>query len=89
MLFRSSLIIFSGIVSQVPSNLVRILADLSTGWYILIISIVVLLVAVFAIVYIQQGTRNVKLMIPGQRIGYRNIKSGGSTSLPLRVNRSA
>ena len=35
-----SLIIFSGIVSQVPSNLVRILADLSTGWYILIISIV-------------------------------------------------
>ena len=81
-----SLIIFSGIVSQVPSNLVRILADLSTGWYILIISIVVLLVAVFAIVYIQQGTRNVKLMIPGQRIGYRNIKSGGSTSLPLRVN---
>ena len=27
-----------------------------------------------------------KLMIPGQRIGYRGIKSGGSTTLPLRVN---
>lgn len=81
-----SLIIFSGIVSQVPSNLVRILADQTTGWYILIISILVLLATVYAIVYIQQGTRYVKLMIPGQRIGYRGVKSGGSTTLPLRVN---
>lgn len=81
-----SLIIFSGIVSQVPAHLVRILADRSSGWYILLVSIVVLLVTVFAIVYIQQGTRYIKLMIPGQRIGYRSIKSGGSTTLPLRVN---
>lgn len=81
-----SLIIFSGIVSQVPSNLVRILADQTTGWFILIISIIVLLIMVYAIVYIQQGTRFVKLMIPGQRIGYRGVKSGGSTTLPLRVN---
>ncbi len=81
-----SLIIFSGIVSQVPGNLVRILADQTTGWYILIISILVLLATIYAIVYIQQGTRYVKLMIPGQRIGYRGVKSGGSTTLPLRVN---
>ncbi len=81
-----SLIIFSGIVSQMPTNLVRILADRTSGWYVLIISIVVLLISVFAIVYIQQGTRYVKLMIPGQRIGYRGVKSGGSTTLPLRVN---
>ena len=81
-----SLIIFSGIVSQMPSNLVRILADQSSGWYVLIISILVLLITVFVIVYIQQGTRYVKLMIPGQRIGYRGVKSGGSTTLPLRVN---
>ena len=81
-----SLIIFTGIVSQIPNNLVRILADKTTGWIVLVISLVVLLISVFAIVYIQQGTRYVKLMIPGQRIGYRGIKSGGSTTLPLRVN---
>ena len=81
-----SLIIFSGIVAQMPSNLVRILADQSSGWYVLIISILVLLISIFVIVYIQQGTRYVKLMIPGQRIGYRGVKSGGSTTLPLRVN---
>ena len=81
-----SLIIFSGIVSQLPSNLVRILADRSSGWYILLISIIVFLVSIFAIVYLQQGTRYVKLMIPGQRLGYRGVKSGGSTTLPLRVN---
>ncbi len=81
-----SLIIFSGIVSQMPSNLVRILADQSSGWYILIISIIVLLITVFAIVHIQQGIRYIRLMIPGQRISYRGIKSGGSVTLPLRVN---
>ncbi|GAP39797.1 preprotein translocase subunit SecY [Flexilinea flocculi] len=81
-----SLIIFSGIVSQMPSNLVKILADQSSGWYMLIISLAVLLLTVFAIVYIQQGTRFIRLMIPGQRISYRGIKSGGSTTLPLRVN---
>ncbi len=81
-----SLIIFSGIVSQMPSNLVRILADRSSGWYMLIISIIVLLVTIFAIVHIQQGVRYIRLMIPGQRIGYRGIKSGGSVTLPLRVN---
>ncbi|HOG60478.1 MAG TPA: hypothetical protein PKX76_04110, partial [Flexilinea sp.] len=50
-----SLIIFSGIVSQIPNNLVRILADKTTGWIVLVISLVVLLISVFAIVYIQQG----------------------------------
>ena len=81
-----SLIIFSGIVSQLPSNLVRILADKSSGWYILLISIVIFFVSIFAIVYLQEGTRYVKLLIPGQRLGYRSIKSGGTTTLPLRVN---
>ena len=81
-----SLIIFSGIVSQMPQNLVRILSDKELGWLILIISIIILLLSIFVIVYIQEGTRYVKLMIPGQRLGYRGMKSGGSTTLPLRVN---
>lgn len=81
-----SLIIFSGIVSQMPGNLVNILADQTSGWYILLISVIVLLASVFAIVYVQQGTRYIKMMIPGQRLGYRGIKSGGSVTLPLRVN---
>ena len=81
-----SLIIFSGIVSQLPANLVRMIANFSSSWYLLIISIIIFLVSIFAIVYLQQGTRFVKLMIPGQRLGYRGVKSGGSTTLPLRVN---
>ena len=44
-------------VSQIPNNLVRILADKTTGWIVLVISLVVLLISVFAIVYIKQGTR--------------------------------
>lgn len=80
-----SLIIFSGIVSQMPQNLVRILAD-KNGWILLLISLVVLFAVIFAICYVQEGTRFVKMMIPGQRLGYRGVKSGGSTTLPLRVN---
>lgn len=81
-----SLIIFSGVVSQLPSNIVRILSDRSSGWYILLASIIIFLVSIFGIVYLQQGTRNVKLLIPGQRLGYRGVKSGGTSTLPLRVN---
>ncbi len=81
-----SLIIFSGIVSQVPSNLVRILSDKAHGWILLLISLIVLFIVIFAICIVNEGTRYVKLMIPGQRLGYRGVKSGGSTTLPLRVN---
>ena len=81
-----SLIIFSGIVAQLPTNFARMIANFSTGWYILLFSIIIFFLSIFAIVYLQEGTRYVKLLIPGQRLGYRGIKSGGTTTLPLRVN---
>jgi len=64
-----SLIIFSGIVSR---------------WMIFIV-VLILIVTIFAIVYVQQGRRNVPVMFPGRRIGSR-MSMPVRSNLPLMVN---
>ncbi len=82
-----SLIIFSGIVSKLPSNLASLLADQETRWIMLIFTIVIIVLTVFAIVYVQQGRRNVPVMYPGRRMGSRMSMPVKGT-LPLMVNLS-
>ncbi|MBI3153210.1 MAG: preprotein translocase subunit SecY [Chloroflexi bacterium] len=82
-----SLVIFAGIVSQLPSNLASLLADEQTRWVMLILTIVVIVFTVFAIVYVQQGRRNVPVMYPGRRMGNRMSMPVKGT-LPLMVNLS-
>ncbi|MEW6403619.1 MAG: preprotein translocase subunit SecY, partial [Chloroflexota bacterium] len=47
-----SLIIFAGIVSQMPGNLVSLLADEQTRWIMLAFTIIVIIATVYAIVYV-------------------------------------
>jgi preprotein translocase subunit SecY len=82
-----SLIIFAGIVSQMPANLASLLSDEATRWPMLIFTIVIIVLTVFAIVYVQQGRRNVPVMYPGRRIGNRMSMPVKGT-LPLMVNLS-
>ena len=82
-----SLVIFAGIVSRLPSNLARLLADQDTRWIMLILTIVIIVATVFAIVYVQQGRRNVPVMYPGRRMGNRMSMPVKGT-LPLMVNLS-
>lgn len=82
-----SLIIFSGIVSQMPSNLGSMLADEQTRWVMLLFTVIVILSTVFAIVYVQQGRRYVPVMYPGRRVGNRMSMPVKGT-LPLMVNLS-
>ncbi len=82
-----SLVIFSGIVSQLPSNLASLLADEETRWIMLVFTIVIIVLTVFAIVYVQQGRRNVPVMYPGRRMGSRMSMPVKGT-LPLMVNLS-
>lgn len=79
-----SLIIFSGIVSQIPANIRSVLSDQQYWWLIFIILIILALV-IFAIVYVQQGRRNVRVMFPGRRVGNR-MSMPVTSSLPLMVN---
>ncbi len=80
-----SLIIFSGIVSQIPSNLVGILSDKQNGWWMLLLVLAILALTIFAIVFVQQGRRNVPVLFPGRRVGNR-MSMPVRSNLPLMVN---
>jgi preprotein translocase subunit SecY len=80
-----SLIIFAGIVSQMPANLAGILSDKQTWWIMLILMIVIIVATIFAIVYVQQGRRNVPVMYPGRRVGNR-MSMPVKASVPLMIN---
>jgi preprotein translocase subunit SecY len=82
-----SLVIFAGIVSQMPSNLLRLMADEATRWFMLVFTIVVIIATVFAIVVVQQGRRNVPVMYPGRRMG-KSMSMPVKGTLPLMVNLS-
>jgi preprotein translocase subunit SecY len=80
-----SLVIFAGIVARMPTNLARLLSDQQTRVFMLIFTTVVIVLTVFAIVYVQQGRRNVPVMYPGRRMGNRMSMPVKGT-LPLMVN---
>jgi len=82
-----SLVIFAGIVARMPANLASLLADESTRWVMLVFTIIIIIATVLAIVYVQQGRRNVPVMYPGRRVGNRMSMPVRGT-LPLMVNLS-
>jgi preprotein translocase subunit SecY len=82
-----SLVIFAGIVARMPANLARLLADADTRVFMLLFTLVIIVLTVFAIVYVQQGRRNVPVMYPGRRMGNRMSMPVKGT-LPLMVNLS-
>lgn len=80
-----SLIIFAGIVSRLPSNIVDLLQDQDRWWWHLLLFVGVVVLTVLAIVFVQQGRRNVPVMYPGRRMGNRQSMPVRG-NLPLQVN---
>jgi preprotein translocase subunit SecY len=80
-----SLIIFSGIVARIPNNMVGILSDQQNGWWLFLVVVLILALTIFAIVYVQQGRRNVPVLFPGRRVGNR-MSMPVRSNLPLMVN---
>src|SRR3990172_5829339 len=80
-----SLMIFSGIVSRIPSNLGRLLADQQQRLPLMIFLVVLTTLTIFVIVYVQEGRRHVPVMYPGRRVGNRMSMPVKGT-LPLMVN---
>ena len=79
-----SLIIFAGIVARIPTQVFNLLSDRQNSWVLLII-IAILILVIFAIVFVQQGRRNVPVMFPGRRVGNR-MSMPVRSNLPLMVN---
>jgi preprotein translocase subunit SecY len=82
-----SLIIFAGIVSRMPTNLGRLITSQQGSQLlpIILFLIFLLVLTIFAIVYVQEGRRNVPVMYPGRRVGNRMSMPVKGT-LPLMVN---
>ncbi|MBS3783050.1 MAG: preprotein translocase subunit SecY [Anaerolineae bacterium] len=88
-----SLIIFSGIVSRVPQNLLSTWTQAQTaggggiGMGVLMIGIFVVITAltIFVIVVIQEGERRIPVQY-GKRVRGMKMYGGQSTHIPLRIN---
>ena len=80
-----SLIIFAGIVARIPASIAAVYNDEANRWVGLVFMLLITLATIFAIVFVQQGRRNVPVMYPGRRVGARMSMPVKGT-LPLMVN---
>lgn len=80
-----SLIIFAGIVARIPTNFASMFADEVHRWQSLGVYVLVIVAVVFLIIIVQQGRRNIPVMYPGRRIGFRQAMPVRA-NLPLMVN---
>jgi preprotein translocase subunit SecY len=84
-----SLIIFAGIISQLPSTFTAVLEAGETNVIVIgfVSLLIIYLLMIFVIVFVQQGRRNVPVMYPGRRVGNR-MAMPVKGNLPLMVNMS-
>lgn len=80
-----SLIIFAGIVARIPQTFLQLWADEQNRYISTFFMIILTVLVIYAIVFIQQGRRNVPVMYPGRRVGARMSMPVKGT-LPLMVN---
>lgn len=80
-----SLIIFAGIVSRIPAQFARILADEQTRVVLSLFMIVLTVSTIFVIIIVQEGRRLIPVLYPGRRVGNRMSMPVRGT-LPLMVN---
>ena len=84
----TSLIIFAGIVANLPHALVTLLEQGRTGTLspLFIIAFLVIAVAVIAfVVFMERAQRRVNIQYPKRQVGQRMF-GGDSTHMPLKVN---
>jgi preprotein translocase subunit SecY len=88
-----SLVIFAGIVSQIPSHLVALWNDELNRATLIPAMLIIIVLTVLAIVYVQQGRRNVPIMYPQKSAVFYAMQRGKNVrmpqpTLPLMVNLS-
>lgn len=86
-----SLVIFAGIVSQIPTHMIALWNDQVNRWSLLGAMVIVMLLTILAIVYVQQGRRNVPIIYPQKSAVFYAMQRGKNVrmpqpTLPLMVN---
>jgi preprotein translocase subunit SecY len=83
-----SVIIFAGIVAQVPGNVTSMIVNSGSAFrlgYNIFMFIVIVLVSIVAIIYIQEGVRRIPVQY-GKRVRGNKQVQGRGSFIPLRVN---
>ena len=86
----SSLIIFAGIVAEMPTALYRILEQGRSGILspaVIIVLLILMVVVVTMVVYFERAQRRLTIQYPKRQIGNRMFQ-GDSSHLPLKLNAS-
>ena len=84
----TSLIIFVGIVAEIPAALAQFFSQgragvISTPVILAVLVMVVLVIA--AVVFMERALRKISIMYPRRQVGMK-IYDGGSSHLPIKVN---
>jgi preprotein translocase subunit SecY len=85
-----SLIIFAGIVSQLPDGLLTIYQYVSAGtinYFNLFLFLVIAIAMIVFVIAIQQGQRKIPVQYAKRVVG-RKMYGGHSTHIPLKVNQA-
>lgn len=86
----SSIIIFVGIISRIPSDLIGTVNDVNQGnlalWAAILI-IVVMLITIMAVTYISEAVRKIPVQYAKRVVG-RKLYGGQSSHIPMKVNQS-
>jgi preprotein translocase subunit SecY len=80
-----SLVIFSAIISELPSQGNQIL--ISSGWLVFGLVLFVALLLIVGVVVVEQGQRRIQVQYARRQIGTRSY-GGSTTYIPLKVNQS-
>jgi len=83
-----SLIIFAGIVAQLPRAVIATLGQMSTGQiglFRILFLVVMAVVVIAAIIFMERGNRRVSVQYAKRVVG-RRMYGGSSTHIPLKVN---
>ena len=86
----SSLIIFAGIVAEMPTALARILEQGKNGILppaVIIVLLLVMVAVITMVVYFERAQRRLTIQYPKRQIGNRMFQ-GDSSHLPLKLNAS-
>ncbi len=85
-----SLLIFAGIISQMPDAVVTMVKGVIAGttpWWGMAILIVIAAVSVVGIVFVTQGTRKIPVQYAKRVVG-RKVYGGQNTHIPFKINQA-
>jgi len=82
-----SLIIFVGIIAEVPAAMAGVLAQgQETNNWGLVLGVLVMVIAIFAfVVFMERSLRKIHIQYPRRQVGMK-VFDGGSSHLPIKVN---